>query len=227
MGAPVSPPAAVAELALHLGADRQDPRNVVILRQKGGLRQGKDDRPMSFTARQEITLSEPGFTWRARCGPAGMISVHDYLTGSDGGGAVRLLGLVPLARSRPSPALLKGEIMRYLGEIAWAPDAIVRNPALTWRSIGSNQLAVAAGEGGARGEVTLILGDDGTIASIESDARPRQEGSTIVERAWWGRFSNYERREGRLIPLRAEVCWVVDGEELTVFDCRITSWQFA
>jgi len=35
---------------------------------------------------------------------------------------------------RPPPSLLKGELMRYLAELPWAPDALLANPWLAWRA---------------------------------------------------------------------------------------------
>jgi hypothetical protein len=37
--------------------------------------------------------------------------------------------------------------MRYLAELAWAPDAILLNAGLRWREDGPDKLAVSAGSG--------------------------------------------------------------------------------
>ena len=36
--------------------------------------------------------------------------------------------------------------MRYLAELAWAPDAILLNAGLRWREDGPDKLAVSAGD---------------------------------------------------------------------------------
>lgn len=46
---------------------------------------------------------------------------------------IKLLKYIPVAHGASSPVLVRGELMRYLGEIALAPDAILFNPALHWR----------------------------------------------------------------------------------------------
>ena len=46
---------------------------------------------------------------------------------------VLALGFIPLVRAQHTTALQRGELMRYLAELAWAPDAILHNPHLRWR----------------------------------------------------------------------------------------------
>ena len=46
----------------------------------------------------------------------------------------RLFGSLRLARAA-GPHVGKGELMRYLAELAWAPHAMLHNPQLSWREI--------------------------------------------------------------------------------------------
>jgi len=51
------------------------------------------------------------------------------------------LGVIPVARAERSSALMRGELMRYLAELAWAPDAFLFNTTLfnttlRWRDDG-------------------------------------------------------------------------------------------
>jgi hypothetical protein len=48
---------------------------------------------------------------------------------------VRALGLIPIVRAERTPALQRGQLMRYLAELAWAPDAILHNTELRWREL--------------------------------------------------------------------------------------------
>ncbi len=120
---------------------------------------------MAFTASQTISTLECTFDWRARAGPFGMISALDALTDSEGHFDITALGIIPIARAEHTPALMRGERMRYLAELAWAPDAILLNSALRWRVDGADTLAVSAGSGATAGEVALRVDGEGRIAS--------------------------------------------------------------
>ena len=59
-----------------------------------------------------------------------MISARDALRDREARFDVLALGVIPIARAEHSSALMRGELMRYLAELAWAPDAILVNTAL-------------------------------------------------------------------------------------------------
>lgn len=83
------------------------------------------------------------------------------------------LGVIPVARAERSSALMRGELMRYLAELAWAPDAILFNVTLRWREDGPDRLSVSAGVGETAAEVTLSLDGEGRIAGSFAPDRPR------------------------------------------------------
>ena len=135
-------PQPVHDLANRLGA-RTDGA-AVRLTQHGTMRSVPGARRMKFSAEQTIQLRQPGFEWRASTGPAGCITVIDALQRGSTTSEVRLLGCVRLAGTKPddAAALLKGQLLRYLAELAWAPDAILQNALLQWSAPG-NSLRVA------------------------------------------------------------------------------------
>ncbi|MDP1908890.1 MAG: hypothetical protein Q8K85_11365, partial [Hyphomicrobium sp.] len=149
-------PPAVYELALRLGADPKAGPHEVRLTQAGRMKTALEATSwMKFTATQTMSLRDCAFDWRARFGPFGAIAARDALAAGEGRLDVTALGFIPIARATPSVALLRGELMRYLAEIAWAPDAILHNTELNWRSEGPGALVVSAGVGEAACEVVL------------------------------------------------------------------------
>jgi hypothetical protein len=73
------------------------------------------------------------------------------------------IGFIPIARAKHSSALVRGELMRYLAELAWAADAILHNSELRWRKDGPDTLSVSAGSGETASEVVLSLDSEGRI----------------------------------------------------------------
>jgi hypothetical protein len=218
------PPAAY-DLALRLGADPHQIRPTVQIAQSGRLRQIGGARWVAFRARQTISTLRCRFDWRARAGPAGIIAARDALTEAGGRFDVRALGFIPIVRAEHSSALLRGELMRYLAELAWAPDAILRNSELCWREEEPDKLAVTAGSGETAAEVVLSLDGQGRIAGGFAPDRPRSAKAAFQPTPWRGRFSDYRYYNGMWLPFAGEVAWIIDGNEDVYWQGRLEHWE--
>lgn len=218
-------PRAAYDLARRLGAS-ENGGAIVTLRQTGRMKQSIDAAIWTkFTAHQTISAATCAFDWRARMGPLGAISVRDALQGGAGELSVKALGLIPLAQAQNSTALTRGEVMRYLAELAWAPDAILLNTSLTWRDIDANTLAVSAGAGASEAEVTFTLDADGRIASGFAPDRPRSTTAPYLPTRWPFRYSDYRWHAGRWLPFAGEVAWDIDGDEIVYWQGRLEAWH--
>jgi len=219
-------PAAVQALAARLGVKQQgDPRSI-RLTQKGRMKRNLGSEAwMAFTAEQTISTRTCEFDWRAKAGPFGLISGRDALKGGQGRFDILALGVIPLARAEHTPALVRGELMRYLAELAWAPDSILQNMALRWREGDAGTLIVGAGEGVSAAEVSLVLDSAGRIATAFAPDRPRAATDPILPTPWRGRFTDYRLHRDRWLPFSGEVAWEIDGKEETYWQGRIESWE--
>ena len=218
-------PAAVYDLALRLGANPEMNRTTVNLTQTGRMKPGGAAQWMSFSAKQTIATRKCAFEWLARAGPLGMVSVCDALNDGEGRLDVLGLGIVPISRAEHSSALMRGELMRYLAELAWAPDAILLNTELRWREDGPDKLAVSAGARETAAEVILSLDSEGRIVGAFAPDRPRSAKAPYLPAPWRGRFSDYRRHNGMWLPFAGEVGWEIDGVEETYWQGRIEHWD--
>ena len=219
-------PDAAATLAALLGASARDQGGLVLLTQTGRMKLSLDARNWTpFTARQTISPRTCAFDWRARMGPFGAIAVQDALIEGAGKLSVKALGLFPLARAEASDALTRGELMRYLAELAWAPDAILLNTDLRWREVDANTLSVSAGVGATAAEVFYTLGADGKIAGGYAPDRPRSLTAPFLPTRWTWRYGDYRRCAERWIPFAGEVAWEIDGKEIVYWQGRLVEWH--
>jgi uncharacterized protein DUF6920 len=180
---------------------------------------------LSFSARQTIATRACAFEWRARAGPLGMVSVCDALKDGEGRLDVLALGIVPISRAEPTSALVRGELMRYLAELAWAPDAILLNTELRWREEGPDKLAVSAGSGDAAAEIVLTLDGQGRIAGAFAPDRPRSATAPHLPTPWRGRFADFRRHDTMWLPFAGEVGWEIDGVEELYWQGRMERWD--
>jgi hypothetical protein len=219
---------AVRDLALRLGASPARIAGPVHLTQTGSMKLRLDtDGWLPFRASQTLEVTRCAFSWSARFWPLGYLKVLDALVGGEGRMDVTAFGIFPLVRARSSAALTKGELQRYLAELPYAPDAILHNPALEWRAIDRNRLAVATGSGVQRAEVTFTLDPDGHIGSVRAEDRPRSATAPTLPTPWEGQFSDYRLCQGRSVPFAAEVAWVIDGQRNLYWRGRLADWTLA
>lgn len=195
-------PAIIQSFASRAVGRNPVPR-AVWLRQTGEMRAAADSPRRPFTAEQVISIPRPAFAWVARMQSVPLLATHILDCYIDGKGRLeaRLCGSLPLARMA-GLEVSKGELMRYLAELVWAPHAIRYNPHLSWREIDASTVEVSAPNANGEARVRLIFRNF-DIAHIEADDRPRAVGNRIVPTRWQGCCGDYRELEGCCVPTRA------------------------
>ena len=217
------PPALIA-LADRLGA-RANFGLTVALSQSGRMRTSADAPWQPFKALQTISLTECAFDWRARSGPLRMIRIQDALIEGAGRLDVRALGRIPLVRVAPSAGLTRGEVIRYLAEIALAPDAILQNPDIRWRDEGGGRLIAGSGFGQAAADVALTLDGEGRIGEAYAPDRGALVNGVAVAKPWRGTFSDYRLHNGVWLPFFGEVSWGGPEGEWVYWQGEMKTWS--
>lgn len=218
-------PDGVLALARRLGVRTDSHPTSVHFTQEGRMRRDERASWMKLRARQTTSVDDCGFLWSAHTGPAGLVHVHDSLAEGIGALSVRAFGVLPIASSPTSAALTRGELIRYMAELAWAPDAIVRNRLLQWSIDAPDQFTVTANLGLTTGSVTFTLDSAGRIASAYAPDRPRAVGGRFVQTPWRGRFGDYRHHEGYWLPFQGEAAWIVDGTDVVCWEGTLQTWR--
>lgn len=219
------PPEVIA-LARRLGASGNSCGRLVRLTQSGEMRLKPSAKSLAFKAEQIISVAEVGFIWQARFKIAGLpMQIVDYLVGGEGGLQGRLFDTLPVVASTDADATIRGEAMRYLGELMWNPDAILFNPQPDWCVIDSRTLGISIGSGARRCEVRLTLNEAGDPVGMEADDRPRQDGGSLTVCPWFVRGGDYRPMHGRRLPTDGVAGWRLDGIEFIYWRGRIESWS--
>ena len=208
----------------NVPADQQV-RSAVHFTQVGEM-QLKPGRWLPFRAEQEIAVDRVEFAWRAsfRAAPLVSVRVQDWYRAGVGGLDVRLWGVVPVVRAS-GEQFARGEAMRYLAELAWAPQAMVANPALEWRQVDESTVEVATRVARERVAVLLHFDAAGDIVGASTEARPRMVGKQVVDTPWSGAFGEYREFNGVRLPATAEVSWLLSDGPFTYFRGRVTGWS--
>ena len=197
---------------------------IVRVEQTGEMWKKPGARVIPFRATEYFAVDRVAFSWRARfpiLGPLGLTVVDEFADGS-GRLCVSLLG-VPL-QTENGPETAVGEAMRYLAELAWAPQAIVANRELEWQEIDDESVEVAYRVGATRVAVRWHFNEDGDVVGA-TGMRPFLIGKTSVQLPWGGEFGAYATFHGIRVPISAEVWWDLPEGRFVYWRGRLTGLE--
>jgi hypothetical protein len=190
------------------------------LHQRGEIRLGPKKPWMPFHAVQTMSATTIAFRWRARFKVAGFIPgiVEDAFRDGRGRLDAWVLWFIRVAHAR-GPQIDRGEIQRYLAELAWCPMAMLRNDSLRFQELSPNTVRVNAFDDDTH--VDLMFNDDGDMAGVETRTRYRNE--TI--QPWRGRFDEYRDFGGVRLPAVGEVWWETPEGPFVYWRGRVTEFS--
>ncbi len=220
-------PDAVRAFALRSGADPGALAHDVSFLQEAEMQLKPGQAWQRVDARQSIATGAPAFVWQARqpWGPVSKFQVLDAYAAGRGQLVVRLLGLLRIVRAT-GPDIDRGEAMRYLAELPWAPDAILGNPDVSWRQIDETRAEARLEGDGWQASVEFRFDAHGDIVEAFAPDRPATgaDGRAALL-PWKGAFSDYRQIGPRRIPARAEVGYVYPDGYRAYFRGAITEYS--
>lgn len=163
---------------------------------------------------QQAGVAVPALHWAGEIAflPGFAFRVHDaYLPGL-GRLHATLGGVLDLARIEAGGMLAEAELLRWLAEAVWYPQALRPRPGLRWQAIDANTARVEVDDGRCRAALVMDFGEDGLVRRIRCPDRPRQQGKGFARLPWEARLGDHQRIDGQLLPAAAEVGWVLDGQ---------------
>lgn len=197
---------------------------VVVITQAGEMRLGPDKGWSALRAEHTVSTINPAFVWHARVEVAPFLNavVVDSYVDSAGRLEARLFGSVRVASAK-GPDTDRAELMRYLAELAWTPEAILYNRALTWRRLSDREFEVSAESSGGPAVVRLTLNEEGDITQAEADDRPMAVGKQSVPMPWRATLWDYGNVGDFRIPRRGQVSWLMPEGEFVYWRGEITA----
>jgi len=181
-----------------------------------------------FTSQQRVVTQRPGFVWNARIMLfAGFpVRVNDAYVAGTGILTPAILGLFPMGNVSGAGEPARGELMRWFAECAWYPTALLPSQGIAWQAVDATSALATMTDGPIRLTILFRFGDDGLIAGIHVGARGAVIGGKTVMMPWEGRFSDYRRQDGMLIPFYGEVAWITPQGEKPYFRGAVTQLTF-
>ena len=162
-----------------------------------------------FTSTQRVVTARAGFDWdaRIRMAPGMTAHVRDAYVAGEGMLVAKLFGLITVADEPRTQELALGEFMRFVAEAAWYPTVLLPSQGAVWEAVDDRNARVTLRDGALAVTLTVGFGADDLIETVRAESRARVSAGKREEMAWGGRFWEYERRDGMMVPREGEVAW--------------------
>ncbi|MBK6292262.1 MAG: hypothetical protein IPF59_11045 [Ignavibacteria bacterium] len=182
------------------------------------------DKWVPFTSKQYISTREPGFIWDARIAMFPGIKAHVHDAFVDGKGLLHasVIGLITMMEQSGS-AFDYGEYLRWCAESAWYPTVLLPSQGALWQPLTDTSARVTFKSGSFTATLTVTFSPDGLMSTIRAEDRGREVNSQTIPTPWEGRWSNYIRMNGMLVPGTGEVAWILEEGRKVYWKGRIAN----
>lgn len=179
------------------------------LAQSGALARRRDQWA-PFTATEDFDVSPPAFVWEARIrmAPFLVARVRDSYRAGEGAVHAKLAGIVTLVDLHGTPEVAAASLQRYLAEAAWLPTALLPSAELVWTPVDDDAARATLTDHGLSVWVDFRFSPRGEIVETSTE-RYRDVDGSAVRTPWVGRFWDYVRLGGMMVPRQGEVAWLL------------------
>jgi hypothetical protein len=165
-----------------------------------------------FVATEYFSVEPRGFLWDARLRIAGLnaLYIRDGYAGAQGAMYGAIAAAIPVVNERGTVQMATGELLRYLAELVFLPTALLPRAGISWTPIDQLSARVTLTDAATTVSCNVDFGTDGEIIRISAMRYLGNDAATLTP--WVGHFSNYRQIDGMMIPMTADVEWVLpDG----------------
>ena len=181
-----------------------------------------------FTSTQRAVIHRPGFLWNGTVVmlPGLAAHVHDSYIAGTGRLHAAMLGLFTVAEVQGGGEIARGELMRYFAEMAWYPTALLPSQGVRWEAVDDRSAMATLVDGPLALSLLFRFDESGLISSVHADARGTGVGKDMVMLPWECGVSDYQRRDGMMVPTRGEAAWLRPEGRKPYFVGRLTSLAY-
>jgi hypothetical protein len=174
---------------------------------------------------QVFDAGDPSFTWQVKMkmGPVSIIRGKDVFENGNGTMNIRLFGLIPVV-SESGPKIDEGSIQRFLGEIAWFPQAALK-PYIKWEQIDMHSAKAVIESHGTRGEGTFYFNSEGDFVRF-SALRYKGNDAGAQRKEWVIDATAYATFSGIRVPSELQATWKLEEGDWTWLKMEIKDVKY-
>lgn len=160
---------------------------------------------ITITGEEYFLANKPGYIW---IGKTTWFNACDQYVAGRGSLTVRLLGTLPVVQGS-GPSYDQGELLRWLAEAVWFPTGLLPSGRAVWSPIDDDSATLTLTDHDQTVACRMDFNGPGEIVRYQAQ---RYSDETHLS-TWVGHLSDYRQVHGLRVPTRAEVAWVIQGEE--------------
>ncbi|MGZ3497060.1 MAG: DUF6920 family protein [Vulcanimicrobiaceae bacterium] len=194
------------------------------LRQAGVMRSDAGERWYEFTAAENFSVVTRGFVWDAsmRLAPLVNMRIRDSYVDGEAASEAKLAGVFSVGTQRGTPEVASASLLRYLAEAPWLPTALLPASGVDWSPVGHHTARATLRDRNTLVALDAHFGEAGEIVKITAERYRDVKGKAVLT-PWTGHYSDYVRVQGMMIPMAAEVEWLMPHGWVSVWRGRIVS----
>ncbi|MEO6977466.1 MAG: DUF6544 family protein [Mucilaginibacter sp.] len=202
----------------HVLTPNQPYVNYVRLKHDGQFKSGLKKEWAAIVGEEYFTIAQPGFIWK---GKTSLFTAYDTYTAKKGKLTVLLFSLFKVAESH-GEKYNQGELLRWLGESIWFPTNLLPGENLAWQPINNTSAKLVYQYDGMSLFFIVTFNNDHEIEQMQTE---RYMGDTGLQQ-WVIKCSNYQKRDGMLIPITAEVLWRLKDGDFSYARFNVTKLEY-
>ena len=122
--------------------------------------------------------------------------------------------------------IARGEFMRFFAEAPWYPTALLPSQGVKWEAVDDSSANATIVDGPLTLTLLFRFNEADLIESFRAEARGALIDNEMVMAPWEGRWSNYKRCGGMMVPLTGEVAWVGPERPRPYFKGTVTALDY-
>lgn len=174
---------------------------------------------------QVFNTKDPAFTWRVKVkmGPVNIFRGKDVFEAGKGKMNIRLLSLIPVVNAS-GPKIDEGSIQRFLGEIAWFPQAALES-WISWEQVAPNAAKAVIESHGTRGEGTFYFNSEGDFIRFTA-FRFKGNDADAERKEWEITAREHTSFSGIRVPCKLQATWKLDEGDWTWLKMEVTEVRY-
>lgn len=174
---------------------------------------------------QVFNADDPAFTWKVKMkmGPLNIIRGKDVFEQGNGMMNIRLFGLIPVVDAS-GPKIDEGSIQRFLGEMAWFPQAALK-PYITWEQVDAHTAKAVIESHGTRGEGTFYYNSEGDFIKFTA-LRYKGNDSDAEREEWVITAEEYATFSGIRVPSSLQATWKLEEGDWTWLKMQVKEVRY-
>jgi len=151
--------------------------------------------------------------------------VRDSYRAGEGAVHGKLAGIVTLVDLHGTAETAASSLQRYLAEAVWLPTALLPRTDLVWTPVAADVARATLTDHSLSVWVDFRFSARGEIVEASTE-RYRDVGGRAVRTPWAGRFWDYERLDGMMVPRQGEVAWLLPEGRYPYWRGRIEEGEY-